>query len=58
MNKYDIFAFITVFIIGGFIGSFISYSDWKFWVLLLVVVSYGIFNKLSGNKDALEEGAE
>lgn len=55
MNKYGILSYVLIFIIGIFTGYLeIYYSDWEFWILLILIVSYGAMNRI----DVLVEASE
>ncbi len=42
MNKVKILGYICVFLIGLFLGvGGISYMNWEWWVLLILIFVYG-----------------
>lgn len=52
MNKSFWCSWILIAFIGGFLGAIgIKVTDWRFWVLLVAIISYGICERLTGAKE-------
>lgn len=58
-TNINLITYVLIAFIGLFMGVAELYlNNWKFWVLLILIVTYGVFNRYLGYVEAGEKNGK